>query len=95
MANCKDVVRLFFVTDSAARYSYDKLCSLDTPIALLPAVHSGAGAAAVKTDEEGGLDSEVFHAEGTAVMLTSNPWQDVGLCNGASGIDSSKCSLPS
>ena len=48
---------------------------------------TGAGrAAAVKTDEEGGLDSEVFHAEGAAVMLTSNLWQDVGLCNGASGI---------
>ena len=48
---------------------------------------TGAGrAAAVKTDEEGGLDSEVFHAEGAAVMLTSNLSQDVGLCNGASGI---------
>ena len=86
MANFKDVVRLFFDKDSVARYNYDKLRSLGTPIARVSAVHSGAGASAAKSDEAGGLDSEVFLAEGAAVMLTSNLWQDVGLCNGASGI---------
>ena len=39
-----------------------------------------------KSDEAGGLDAVIFLARGAAVMLTSNLWQDVDLCNGATGV---------
>ena len=40
-AECKDAVRLFFDKQSVAPYNYDKLKSLNTPIARISAKHSG------------------------------------------------------
>ena len=82
----KDAVRLFFDKQSVAKYNFEKLQSLGTPIVRISAIHSGRNARAAKSDDAGGLDSEIFLARGAAVMLTSNLWQEVGLCNGASGV---------
>ena len=40
----KDAVRLFIDKDSVARYKYDRLRALGTPIARVSVVHSGTGA---------------------------------------------------
>lgn len=38
------------------------------------------------SDDAGGLDVVIFLADGAAVILTSNLWQEVGLCNGVTGV---------
>ena len=80
-----DAVRLFFDKKSVAEYNYEKLQSLKVPIARISAKHSGPSAQAAKSDDAGGLEPEIFLANGADVMLTSNLWQQVGLCNGAFG----------
>ena len=86
MDNFKDAPRLFFDKASVANYNYDKLSNLANPVARISAVHSGRNAKAATSDDAGGLDAVIFLARGAAVMLTCNLWQEVGLCNGASGV---------
>ena len=64
---------------SVAKYNFDKLTKLTTPVARISAVHSGRNAKAATSDDAGGLDSVIFLARGAAVMLqTCNLWQEVG-----------------
>ena len=86
MDNFKDAPRLFFDKASVAKYNYEKPSNLATPIARNSAVHSGRNAKAATSDDAGGLEAVIFLARGAAVMLTCNLWQEVGLCNGASGV---------
>ena len=86
MDNFKDAPRLFFDKASVAKYNYEKLSNLATPIARISAVHSGRNAKAATSDDAGGLEPVIFLAREAAVMLTCNLWQEVGLCNGASGV---------
>ena len=81
----EDAVRLFYDKKSVAEFNYSKLCKLDTPIAVINAIHSGPKAALAKPEEAGGLYPVIFIAVGARVMLTANLWQQVGLCNGAAG----------
>ena len=60
-AKFKDAVRLCFDKQSVAAYIYDKLKSLNTPIAHISAKHSSTGMAASKSDDAGGLDPDVSH----------------------------------
>jgi len=86
MSDFTGATRLFFDKQSVAKYNFDKLTKLATPIARMSAVHSGRNAKAATSDDAGGLDSVIFLARGAAVMLTCNLWQEVGLCNGATGV---------
>ena len=81
----KDAIRIFYDTQSVAKFNYDKLCELDAPIAAINAIHSSAAAAAGKRDDARSLYPVIFLACGAQVMLTANLWQEVGLCNGTPG----------
>ena len=59
---------------------------LGSQIGRISALHSGRNAKNAKSDDAGGLDAVIFLARGAAVMLTSNLWQEGGLCNGATGV---------
>lgn len=81
--------RKMWQKEDVAKYNYEAVHKLETPIARINAIHSCTTAAAAKSDDAGGLEPVVFMAKGAQVMLTSNLWQRVGLCNGARGtIDS-------
>ena len=71
-----DSIHLFYKKDDVAKYNHQAIVNLGSPIARINAIHSSTAAA----------ESVVFMAKGTKVMLTSNLWQQVGLCNGATGI---------
>ena len=45
----------------------------------------GPGAAAAPDDKAGNLAKQIPICIGSRLMLTSNLWQPVGLCNGARG----------
>ena len=86
MNDFTEAPRLFFDKQSVAKYNFEKLSKLATPIARISAVHSGRNARAATSDDAGDLDSVIFLARGAAVMLTCNLWQEGGLCNGANGV---------
>ena len=65
-----------------AKYNFEKLKNLGSPIAFISAPHSGRNAKNATSDEAGDIDAVMFFVRGAAVMLTCNLWQDVGL-NGA------------
>ena len=81
-----DVTHLFYKKEHVAEYNYEAITKLGTPIARINAIHSCTAAAMAKSDEAGGLEPVIFIAKRAKVMLTSNLWQQVGLCNGATGI---------
>ena len=81
-----DATRLFYKKEDVAQYNHECITQLGTPIARINAIHSCLTAASTKSDNAGGLEPVAKDAQ---VMLTSNLWQQVGLCNGARGtIDS-------
>ena len=86
MSDFTEAPRLYFDKQSVTKYNFDKLTRLATPIARISAVHSGRNAKSASSDDAGGFDTEMFLARGTAEMLTYNLWQEVGLCNGATGV---------
>ena len=83
MSDFTNAPRLYFDKLSVAKYNFEKLKNLGWQIARISALHSGRNA---KSDDAGGLDTVIFLARGAAVMLTSNLWQEVGLCDGAIGV---------
>ena len=80
-ADFAKAIYLYYDKASVDQYNIQKLQELGTPIARINAIHSGAIAAAAN-----GLESVVFLAPGSRVMLTANLWPEVGPCNGAAGV---------
>lgn len=80
-----DAIRLFYDKASVAEYNLQKLQSLSMPIARINAIHSDTAASSASPNDAGGLHP-ILLATQSGVMLTANIWQEVGLCNGASGV---------
>ena len=78
-----EALRLFPTTSAVSEYNVTKLHSNDQPVAVIKAVHSGAGAIKASADNAGGLEPVVCLAHGARVMLTTNLGVQVGLVNGA------------
>ena len=85
LAEFEDAIRLFFANEEVTNYNFSKLKQLCKPIAEVRARHNTKYAAKLSSDEFSGLEPVIYLAKGAKVMLTSNLWAVVGLCNGASG----------
>lgn len=80
-----DAIRLYYDKASVAEYNLHKLQSIGTPIARINAIHFNSMASSATPDDAGGLHRVILLATQSSVMLTANIWQEVGLCNCASG----------
>ena len=88
MSDFTDAPRLHFDKLSVGKYNFEKLKNLGSQIARISrsTIHLGRNPKNAKSDDAGGLDAVIVLACGAAVMLTSNLWQEVGLCNSATGV---------
>ncbi|CAB4012589.1 ATP-dependent DNA helicase PIF1 [Paramuricea clavata] len=71
--------------DEVAKYNYEHLVKLNTPIAEIHARHSSDDAKRVSSQDMLGLHPFILISKGAKVMLTMNLWASVGLCNGSTG----------
>ncbi|KAH7117267.1 hypothetical protein B0J13DRAFT_681205 [Dactylonectria estremocensis] len=60
---------------------------LGRPVVQIKVKNVGPGAAAAPDDKAGNLAKQILICIGARLMLTSNLWQLVGLCNDACGTD--------
>ena len=82
----KEAIHLYYKKEQVAQFNHEAITQLGSPVARINAIHSCAAAASAKSDNAGGLEPIIFMAKGAHVMLTSNLWQQVGLCNGTRGL---------
>jgi ATP-dependent exoDNAse (exonuclease V) alpha subunit len=86
LSDFQDSTRLFYSNEQVANYNHQQLTKLKHPVAQIRACHSSATAAKIPSEDMSGLEPIVFLVKGAKVMLTTNLWSCVGLCNGATGI---------
>jgi hypothetical protein len=79
-----DVMHLYCTNKEVAKRNIQCLKNAGTPIVQINASHTGRGHAAT-SNQSGGLEKRTYLCLGASVLLTSNVWQNVGLCNGATG----------
>ncbi|KJZ68390.1 hypothetical protein HIM_12221 [Hirsutella minnesotensis 3608] len=78
-------LRVYATKDRVNEYNHYHLDRLGRPVIQVIAKNVGPGAAAAPDDKAGNLAKQIPVCIGARLMLTSNLWQPVGLCNGARG----------
>ena len=78
-------IRLFTSNADVNTYNEQRLRALGRPITRFDAVHNVRAAAGADSNDANGLLATLYLCEGAEVMLTTNLWQEQGLCNGAAG----------
>ena len=66
--------------------NYNQLGASNKPVLIVPAMHTGPGAAKQSEDDAEGLQSKLLLMEGAKVMLTRNLWTAPGLTNRTMGV---------
>ena len=66
--------------------NYNQLGASNKPVLIVPAMHTGPGAAKQSEDDAEGLQSKLLLMEGAKVMLTRNLWMAQGPTNGTMGV---------
>jgi len=87
----ESALHLFPTVQAVVEYNLNKLRSMNKPIAIIKALHSGPNAHRASTDDAGGLDPVVYLVNTVGVMLIANLWVQAGLVNGALGTAVSIC----
>ncbi|OWT42329.1 ATP-dependent DNA helicase PIF1 [Pochonia chlamydosporia 170] len=80
-----NALRVYTTKDMVNEYNHYHLDCLSRPVIQVKAKNVGFGAAAAPDDKAGNLPKQIPICIGARLMLTSNLWQPVGLCNGARG----------
>ncbi|KAM4058148.1 PIF1-like helicase [Hirsutella rhossiliensis] len=74
-------LRVYATKDRVNEYNHYHLDRLGRPVIQVMAKNVGPGAAAAPDDKAGNLAKQIPVCIGARLMLTSNLWQPVGLCN--------------
>ncbi|CAM9191521.1 unnamed protein product, partial [Pylaiella littoralis] len=85
-ATFQDAVHLYPTNDKADRRNWERLNSLQSPIARINAEHTIRGFTAASADRFRGLQPQLFLAVGARVFVNNNIWTSAGLANGAAGV---------
>ena len=80
-ANCEDATWLFYSKSEVNDYNGKKIRALGTPVIKCATTHNCATARRAPADAASGLETVLFLAKETKVILTKNLWQEVGLVN--------------
>ncbi|EXU94568.1 helitron helicase-like domain protein, partial [Metarhizium robertsii] len=85
VARFANALRVYATKDRVNEYNHYHLDRLGRPVIQVKAKNVGPSAAAAPDDKAGNLAKQIPICIGACLMLTSNLWQPVGLCNGARG----------
>ncbi|KID82373.1 ATP-dependent DNA helicase PIF1 [Metarhizium guizhouense ARSEF 977] len=85
VARFANALRVYTTKDRVNEYNHYHLDRLGRPVIQVKAKNVGLGAAAAPDDKAGNLAKQIPICIDARLMLTSNLWQPVGLCNGARG----------
>ena len=80
-----NALRLFATNLKVNNHNFEKIQSMNQPIAKIDAIHSGKGASSATEKEAGGLRRVLYLCKGAQVMLSSNLSVEHGLVNGSIG----------
>ncbi|EEU47052.1 uncharacterized protein NECHADRAFT_92105 [Fusarium vanettenii 77-13-4] len=83
VARFSSALRVYATKDRVNEYNHYHLDRLGRPVIQVKAKNVGPGAAAAPNDKAGNLAKQIPICISARLILTSNLWQPVGLCNGA------------